>query len=84
MLYQDFEDEWRTGDRAKAKEIAVNYVKDKKVFGKYEGLSLEQLVALVDLARQKNDEEERRRIDVYLLAIHPPQQIGGVLNKVMR
>ena len=35
------------------------------------------LVAKVDAARQAGNSDEVTRLDAYLLAVHPPQQILG-------
>jgi hypothetical protein len=84
MAYEDYQEAWNVKtpeSRAKAKTIAEKHIKDDPAaFKKYESLSLEELVALVDLHRAGGNEDERRRIDVWLLAKHPPQQIGGVLT----
>lgn len=80
-MFDDYEKEFRTGDRAKARKIAEKHVKDDPAaFKKLEGLSLEELVALVSLHRAAGNEDERRRVDVWLLAKFPPQQIGGRLR----
>lgn len=77
-----FENEWRNGDRAKAKEMAkrLTHADGGAILAKYQALSLEQCVALIDQARERGDEEQRIEIDAYLLSEHEPQQIGGSFN----
>ncbi len=82
---QDFDHEWKEGDRAKAKEMATALVEaEPDTFKKWEKKSIPQLVGEIDEARAAGDGVKRLLIDVYLLAKHPPQQIGGALHKAVK
>jgi len=80
-MYDDFDREWKEGDRAKAKAIAQKYVNTDPAFSMLtsmlEGLTIEELVALIDRKRTASDEDGRRRVDMYLLVNREPQRIVG-------
>lgn len=73
--------EWKTGDRAVARAMAMAYSgAHPEMRAKYGGLDIPQLVALVDQARERGDEDERISLDVWLLAEFQPQVIGGSID----
>ena len=60
-------------DDAKALlRVAPEFFEDLRAHG------IPELVPLVDAARERGDEDEVERLEVYLLAAHPPQRISGV------
>lgn len=80
--YAEFDAEWKTGDRDKARQIASAYVLEKgDYFAKWADLSVEQLVTMVDEAREQNQEDRRIELDMYLLHRFAPQHITGKLNQ---
>lgn len=77
-----FELEWRTGDREKAKQMAIDVVNaNRAAFEKeFAGLDIPQLVTLLDIARLRGDAFQRNKIDAWLLTEFKPQKIGGTAN----
>lgn len=76
---QAWDREWKTGDRVHAKELAIAYVDAHPgVRDDYLGWTIPTLVSLIDDCRAAGNEAQRMEIDVYLLAVHPPQLIEGV------
>lgn len=90
-----FDNEWKTGDRAKAKEMAREYVAANRD-GLMENIqvavravrearlndspSLTDMVDLVTAYRNAGREEDRIVVDMVLLADYQPQKIAGALE----
>lgn len=78
---EEFEHEWREGDREVARTMARDYFADKAELVKIlKPKTLEQLVAMVDAYRAAGDEENRIITDMWLLSEFSPQIIGGQLS----
>jgi len=77
-----FDKEWREGDRAKAKEMAVAYVADNRatLLRLYGSTTRDELVGLVTQYRDTGDNEARIMVDMWLLAGFEPQKISGSIN----
>lgn len=72
------DNEWMSGDRAVARAMATVYVgAHPELSARYGALDIPALVALVESARTAGDEDERRRIDAWLLSEHQPQVLTG-------
>ena len=76
---QQFEDEWFTGSRGRARSMAADYVNAHhaelgEMFGT---LSIDEMVAVVTAARARGDVETRIKADMWLLTEHPPQHIAA-------
>lgn len=91
---RDYDKEWKTGDRVKAKEMAKAYVAENKSaievlinsavralreFKLNDPASIPELVELVSLYRQNGGEDDRILLDMYLMAEHEPQKITGTV-----
>lgn len=78
----EFDREWRTGDRERARELACAYVAaHRAALAPYlGGLSIDELVALVTAYRGMGREDDRIVVDMWLLSEHPPQQISGSIR----
>lgn len=74
--------EWRTGDKVKAKQMAIDAVNaNRAAFEKeFAGLNIPQLVTLLDIARMRGDAFQRNKIDAWLFAEFKPQKIGGTAH----
>jgi uncharacterized membrane-anchored protein len=48
---------------------------------KYADRDIDNLVRLVDRARERGDDEAIAEIDAWLIAEHPVQHIGGTVNR---
>lgn len=92
---EEFDQVWKSGDRERAKAIAIEYVGqnrdnlDALIQGAVRAYrqarldappSLQELVALVDAFRGQGDEASRLTIDMVLLAGYEPQEIKGKLH----
>lgn len=82
---EDFQEAWTATCEAEVKDRTVPLDLVRKFFGKnrelaaeFEPLSLEELVAEIDKAREDGDAERVVLIDAYILATYPPQHIRGV------
>lgn len=85
----EFEREWRTGDRARAREMAREYAEadrtrlDQWIFDAVQAsragalVTREELVRLVDQYRELGDETARLLVEMILLVDYPPQRITG-------
>jgi hypothetical protein len=91
----DFEREWRTGDRGRAREMAREYVQSdrdrlevvtREAIRALRSESLDapatrdELVRLVDRYRELGDDESRLLLEMLLLADYPPQEIIGEVH----
>lgn len=89
---RDFDREWKTGDRARARQIACDYVETHKseveaqISKAIQALreakmtsppTVEELVSLVDQYREAQDESSRLLVSAYLKARHGNQVIVG-------
>ena len=76
-----FDNEWKGGDRARAKVMAKEYVAAHK--GELEPIlskfTIEGLVDLVTAYRNAGREEDRLVTDMWLLSEYEPQNITGQL-----
>lgn len=92
---EQFDAEWKTGDRAAARDMAKAYVAANRdaimptLRGAIRTLrearldddpDIPDLVRLVDNYRAAGDEESRILVDMLLLANYQPQQITGSVN----
>jgi len=77
-----FEREWRTGDRAKAKQMARAYVETHRpaLTRQLASYTREDLVGLIEQYRATGCAEDRIIADMWLLSEYDPQQISGDLN----
>lgn len=77
-----FESEWRTGDRAKAKQMARAYVTRHRpaLIQQLASCTREDLVELIEQYRAAGRAEDRIVADIWLLSEYDPQQISGDLN----
>ena len=77
-----FEKEWREGDRSMAKEMAKAYVADNRTTmgAAFDGLTRDDLVALVTQYRDDGTDEKRLLVDMWLLSEFAPQQITGSIQ----
>lgn len=71
-----FDEEWKTGDRDLAREMARAYV-EANGLDAMRALSLEELVEIVKACRRAGDEHGRIIADMVLLVAHAPQRIEG-------
>lgn len=78
----EFNEKWANrATRSEAKEIAQRYIqKDLELQSLCVPLSLEELVTLVDIARARGDDEQRIKLDMWLLANFEPQRIVGSMR----
>lgn len=89
----DFNEEWRSGDRAKARTMAEEYVAANRealdatirdAVREYreahldDPVTLEDMVRLVSAYRAQGDETSRTLVDMALLAKFEPQVITGM------
>lgn len=79
---QEFDQEWKTGDRVKAKQMAIDYVNEHRealttVLGQ---LPIETLVALISGYRKVGRDADRVIADMWLLSEYEPQHIGGTVH----
>lgn len=74
--------EWKTGDRARAREMAKEFVAENRdvLAPRFGGMDIPALVAMVSHYRGVGDEANRILVDTWLLSEHQPQVIGGVFN----
>jgi len=77
-----FEAAWiasnETKDRTEARALADAYVAaHPDLEARYGGFAIPDLVALLDAARARGDEERRVEIDLWLLHAFEPQHIGA-------
>lgn len=77
-----FKETWEasdaTKDRTEARSLADAYVAaHPDLEARYGGFGIPDLVALIDAARARGDEERRVEIDLWLLHAFEPQRIGG-------
>lgn len=76
--FQAFNSEWNIGDKAVAKQMALDYVAaHENEFLAYKDMTIPELVGLIDAYRAAGNEELRIKIDIWLLHAFEPQQIGG-------
>ena len=90
-----FDNEWKTGDRAKAKEMAREYVEANRdnLMANIQAAvrtvrearlddspSIVDLVDLVSAYRAAGFEEDRILVDMVLLADYQPQRITGAVT----
>ena len=78
----EFNQEWKDGDRVRAKAMAVVYINEHrgdltKILGP---MSLEEIVALISEYRKKGKESDRIVADMWLLSEYAPQHISGGIN----
>jgi hypothetical protein len=80
---KDFDHEWKTGDRNKAKKLAQEYVDANadELTAKYAQFGIPELVPMVDAARDAKDEATVVEIDMWLLTKHPQQHVTGKMAK---
>lgn len=76
---------WKTTDPASrnavCQDLADAYVAaHPELQAKYGSLTIPELVALVDIARDAGNEEQRIRLDIWINAAFEFQTIGGVLD----
>lgn len=80
-LLRAFDAEWRTGDRAVAKQLAIAYVAaHPELRERFRNSDIGEIVSYIDTMRRTNDELSRIEADVYLLALHEPQAITGKMG----
>ena len=77
-----FENEWQRGDRAVARQMAKDYVAERRaelepILAKF---TLEGLVDLVTAYRNAGREEDRIITDMWLLSEYKPQNINGSIQ----
>lgn len=68
----------RTRHEGTAADLARAYVDSHRteLEAKYAAFGIPRLVQLVDAARDRGDLETVAEIDAWLMAVHPPQNIG--------
>ena len=76
---EQFDEEWKSGDRDLAREMARAYV-DANGLDAMRAMSIEELVEIVKACRRVGDEHGRIVADMVLLATHAPQAISGSVN----
>ena len=75
---EEFQQEWVSGDREKARAMASEYVSAHALeLEPWRSASIEETVALVTHFRNAGEEQSRIIADMALLAWHAPQQITG-------
>lgn len=76
---EEFDREWKTGDRGKAKTLAKAYVAANRahLLQHLEGLDIPALVAMVTAYRQAGRHEDAKVVDMWLLSEFEPQRITG-------
>ena len=77
--------EWETGDRVVARQLAENYVDThrEELEGRFAHMTLEECVKLVDMYRSAKNTEQRLTVDIWLMSEYPPQRIGGTAEVVL-
>lgn len=77
----EFDQEWQSGDRDRAREMAREYVQaHASMLGPMLTATIEELVAMVTICRRNGDEENRIIADMVLQVVHGPQDITGTAN----
>lgn len=85
-----FDNEWKTGDRDVARELAQAYVDNHRdtLVALLGGYAREGLVQLVSAYREQGSEEDRIIVDMWLLTEFTKQRVAGVasfgLNELLR
>ena len=79
---KEFDALWKAKEQDKARFFAKQYLADNLDYmsRQFSGLTIEQLVDWVTSARNNGREENRILADIWLLAVHPPQNIVGSLT----
>lgn len=69
-------------DRERARQLSEDYIAaHPEMFVFLQSMTLEALVATVDVFRAQGDEQSQWLVEAWLLHLYQtPQQIGGVLN----
>lgn len=76
-----FDHEWKHGDRALAKELAIEWVdRHPQIAVTLDPYALEDIVRMIGRYYDIGNESDRIIADMYLLARRPPQHITGTLN----
>ena len=80
-VYSVFRDEWATGDRAKAKELAVAYVAENNeaLANDYGPMTRDELVGLMGVMRSDGKINSCTRLEMWLPATYKPQKITGTI-----
>lgn len=80
-----YDDAWRTTPKDERNEVCQKLA-DAYVLAhpelqvRYGGLTIPECVALLEVAREKGDEERRIELDVWINAAFEYQQIGGSIS----
>lgn len=79
---QQFDALWKSGDKAEAKVLAIEYVEDNRgIFSEaFGGLGIPQVVSFIDAYRIQGKEADRIAADMWLLSEFEPQRIKGQLG----
>lgn len=81
-LVEEFDKEWKTGDRKLARAIAEEFTEaNREMLDKRWGRhSIEAMVAIIAHLGDQGRERDRIMADMYIMAKFPPQNIVGELN----
>jgi hypothetical protein len=72
-------------DETKARTLADKYVKaHPDEFASFADMDVHQCVKAVDVFREAGMEEDKRRVDTWILHRFDPQQIGGPAEATVR
>ena len=84
-LVATFDKEWKSGDRAKAKEMAKEFVDANRasLAPQLEPYTREELVELVGAYRRAGREADRRIADMWLLSEYAPVRVVGAIHKTL-
>jgi hypothetical protein len=79
---REFDNEWNSGNRELARELAREYVTSHwdELAPHLEHLSIPQLVSMVSAYRAQGREDDRIACEMWILSQVPPQSISGVIN----
>lgn len=77
-----FDYEWREGDRARAKDLAAEFVRDheSELGPLLERYTRDDLVRLVEQYRDAHRNTDRLIADMWLMAKYDPQRVYGSMN----